>query len=258
MRVTRINSCGLPIAGPANRLVTSGFVSFKISAELKAAADIEQINAEGKVCVADRTPPQRKYWHIDAELCGVNTELISMFSSWPQVLNFADDPTGYRDQKDIESDFGVALEVWTSGRADTDCPSAPDTDDIFANPGSGRQYGYFLIGGTEFMQGDINISADVATLTLSGISVPMSLWGQGPYNVVPADTSNTPRRLLQPMGQTQHYHWERTPIPPPDVTPGAVPLAVSSIFTAPDFYFGGPAGAPAAEVAPDQPASSGS
>lgn len=255
LRVTKVNSCGLPIAGAANRLVTKGFVSFKISAEMKAANDIEQVNAEGKVCVVDRTPPQRKYFHIDAELCGVNTEIITLLSGFSQVLNYADEAVGYRDQKDIIADYGAALEVWTGGRAAEDCPT-PDTDSIFSSPTSGKEYGYFLIGGKEFQLGDINISSDVATLTLSGISIPMTQWGRGPYNVVAIDGSNTPGRLLTPMGVDQHYNWERTPIEPPEATDGAVPLAVASIFQNPDYYFGGPGAAPAADVAPDQPTTS--
>lgn len=257
LRATLVNACGMPVAGSANRLVTKGFVSFKISAEMKAANDIEQLNAEAKVCVVDRTPPQRKYYHIDIEACGVNTELISLLSGWPQVLDWADEAVGYRDAKDVTSDYGVALEVWTGGRAEEDCP-LPDTDAIFSAGGSGKKYGYFLIGGKEFSVGDINISGDVATLTSSGISIPMTQWGRGPYNVVGLDGSNTPGRLLTPMGVDQHYHWERTPIAPPPVTDGAVPLAVSSIFTPPNYYFGAAGGVPGIDVAPDQPGTSGS
>lgn len=259
MRVTKINACGLPIAGAGNRLVTDGFVTFTISAVMKDADELEQVNAEGRTCVTDRTPPTRKYYKVDAELCNVNTGLITMINGWEQVLDYKADSVGFRDDKDVESDYGVALEVWTGGKADDDCP-LQEVDDIFANPTSGKQYGYFLIGATEFTLGDITIGAQVSTLTLSGISVVMSQWGRGPYNVVSTDASNTPGRLLVPMNATQHFMVQRTPIPPPAVTPGAepVPLDIAAIFIFPNFYFGGPGGYPAADVAPDQLTVSGS
>jgi len=165
-----------------------------------------------------------------------------------------------RDEPNVDTEFGVAIEVWTGGRAEEDCPP-PETDDVFTNPGSGRQYGYLLFGGIEWwVSSDLQVQADVTTVTLSGITIPMVHWGRGPYNVVALDAANTPGRLLTPFGKDPHYHLERTPISPPEVTPGAEPveLAVASIFTGTDYYFGGPGGQPPTDVAPDQPSGSGS
>lgn len=254
LRATKINSCGLPIAGPANYLVTDGFVSFNISAVNKDAEELEQTNAEGKVCVTDRTPPIRKYYTVEAELCNVNTGLITMFNGWEQVLDWDDKPVGFRDQEDVDTDYGVALEVWTGGSADDDCP-IPTKDDIFAASATGKKYGYLLIGATEFTLGDIQIGAQVSTLTLSGISLAMPQWGKGPWNVQETDAAGTPGRLIEPLNAEQHFTMFRTAVAPPAVTTGAEPqaLAISTIFTDPDFYFGGPAAEPPADVAPDQP-----
>ena len=261
LRATRVNSCGLPVAGSANRIVTTGFVQVSLAAEMKDAQEIEQLNAEGRVCVQDRTPPERKRYNATVELCQVNTGLISLFSGNPTVLNYAGDPVGFRDKEEVDADYGVAIEVWTGGRSDDDCPS-PEDDDIFSTQvGSGLNYGYLLFAGTEWrISSDIVVQADVATLTLSGITVPMTQWGRGPYNVVPIDANLTPGRLLEPMASDQHYHLERTPTPPPDATAtnDPVPLEIATIFTDPDFYFGGPGGAAAADIAPDQPSDSGS
>ena len=49
-RFTKINSCGRPIAGPANRLVTSGFVSVNLSPVMKdAEAVVELLLADAAV-----------------------------------------------------------------------------------------------------------------------------------------------------------------------------------------------------------------
>jgi hypothetical protein len=252
-RFTKTNSCGLPIAGPAGYLVTDGFVSVELTPVNREAQDLEQLNAEGRVCVADRTPPERKWYTAAIELCNVNTGLISMLTSWPQELDFDDNPVGFRDKKRVEADFGVAIEVWTGGKADDDCPS-PTEDSIFSAAATGKKYGYLLTCATEFTLGNIRVAGEISTFTLTGLTYAMPQWGRGPWNVAAIDGSGTAGRLLTPMDDDSHFALFRTPVPPPDITPGAeaCPLAIATIFVNPDYYFGGPSSAPAADVAPAQ------
>lgn len=251
LRATKINACGMPIAGPGNRIVTKGFVSVGLNKVNKDAQDLEQLNAEGNICVQDRTPPVRKWYTPAIELCDVDPELITMFNGWQKVLDYNDDPNGFRDQPEVEVDYGVAIEVWTGGRGDDDCPT-PSLDSIFSATGSGRKYGYLLFGATEFEMGNIDIRAQVATFTLTGRTIAIPHWGRGPYNVAGTDASGTPGRLLVPVGQKEHITLFRTPVPPPDPTDGAVSLATTTLFVDPDFYYGGPGNAPAADIAPEQ------
>lgn len=256
LRATKINSCGRPESGAASRLVTEGFVSFNLTPEMKAAEELEQTNAAGKVCVKDRTPPERKWWNIEATLCNVNTELITLFAGWEQVVDFDDLPIGIRDKAEVDGDYGVALEVWTGGEGEDDCP-IPTTDSIFSVNTSGKQYGYLLLGGKEFTLGNIEIGAQVSTFTLSGISLAMPQWGRGPYNVAAINADGDAGRLLAPTGKKEHITLFRTPIAPPEPTDGAVPLDILGKFTGTDYYFGGPANAPAIDVAPEQGSDSG-
>lgn len=253
LRATKINNCGLPQEGPKNRLVTDGFVTVNFRAVMQDAEDLEQRNAEGKVCVTDRTPPSRKYYTPEIQLCNVNTGLITMFNGWDQVLDYNDSPIGFDDQEDVDSDYGVGIEVWTGGRSDTDCP-VPTLDTIFSVGSSGKHYGYFLFGGTEWQLGDIQIGASVSTFTLTGRTVAIPQWGRGPYNVAGTDADGTPGRMLVSMGEDNHFRLFRTPVDPPDNTPGTDPAAldITGKFTSPNYYFGGPSNAPAADVAPDQ------
>lgn len=253
LRLTKVNSCGLPLEGPANRIITDGFVTAHLTPQMKDADDLEQNNAEGRICVADRTPPQRKRWTIALELCNVNTGVITLLNSWEQLLDYNDDPNGFQDQTDVESDLGVAVELWTGGKSIDDCP-LPLDDDIFTNPGTGLKYGYMLLFGREFTLGDVTVGAQVSTLTLSGISFPGPQWGRGPYNVAALDAQNTPGRMLQPTNADSHLRIFRTPIAPPPVTNGGEPeaLSITSLFVDPNFYFGGPSNAPAADAAPEQ------
>ena len=254
MRATKVNNCGLPQSGAGNYVVTDGYVSATISPVFQEAEELEQRNAEGRQCVLDRTPPERKYYNLTLVLCQVNTCLITLFSSWAQELDWEGNAVGFRDQRRVESDYGVALELWTGGKAAGDCPT-PTNDDIFASTGSGRDYGYILTFGTEFVLGDIEIGAQVSTFTLTGISFAGPQWGRGPWNVVPVDANDTAGRLITPVGEDDQLIILRTPIAPPEVTPGSecCPLDITGTFEAPDYYFGGPLGEPAADVAPAQP-----
>lgn len=253
VRATKINSCGLPIAGPRNYVVTKGAVSLNLTKVNRDAEELEQTNGEGEVCVSDRTTASRKWYTPALQLCNVDTELITMFNGWEQVLDYADLPVGFRDRPEVDGDFGVAIEGWTGGRGDDDCPT-PIEDSIFSAASTGRSYGYWLFGGTEWELGDIELGAQVSTFTLTGRTIAMPHWGKGVWNVAALDANRTPGRLLVPVGQKEHLTMFRTPIAPPEPTDGARALAVASIFTAPNYYFGGPANAPAADVAPAQAA----
>ena len=253
LRATKINNCGLPVPGPRNRVVTDGFITATLTPVMRDAQELEQANAEGKICVADRTPPTRKWHTAEVNLCNVNTGLITLLNGWPQVLRYDDTPIGFQDQADVDGDYGVALEIWTGGKSEDDCP-VPSTDSIFSAPSSGKAYGYFLFGAVEFTLGPIEIGEQVSTFTLSGLTVAMSQWGRGPYNVAGTDAAGTPGRLLVPVGKDAHFTVFRTPVAPPEITTGGEPQALDIVgkFTAPDFYFGGPGNAPAADVAPEQ------
>lgn len=250
-RFTKTNGCGMPVAGPRNRLVTSGYVSLGLTAVMREATDLTQDNAEGKECFSDRTEPERRWWTPALELCQVDPEVVTMFTGWETVLDANDEIIGFRDDKKIESDYAIAMELWTNGKSADDCPEIPDSDAVLTDTGTGRKYGYFLFAGTEWVPGDVTISASVATLTLTGRTIAMPHWGKGPYNVM-ADKDGDPARLLVPTSKKEHLTVFRTSIAPPEVTDGAVALATSTKFVAPNYYYGGPANEPAAVAAPAQ------
>ncbi|UJQ86543.1 major tail protein [Mycobacterium phage PenguinLover67] len=253
LRLTKINSCGMPIAGPRNRLVTNGYVSLGLTAVMRDATDLTQDNAEGKECVVDRTEPERRWYTPALELCQVDPDVVTMLTGWETILDANDEVVGFRDDKKIESEFGIAFELWTSGKSEDDCPDIPTSDAVLTQTGSGRKYGYFLFGGTEWVPGDITIGASVATLTLTGRTIALPHWGRGPYNVTEDDTGAAVR-LLQPTSKKEHLTVFRTPLAPPEATDGAVALGTSTLFVSPNYYYGGPASEPAIDVAPPQAA----
>lgn len=232
LRATRVGNCGLPKEGEASTIVTDGFVTVKMSKVMKDAEDLEQTNADGQVCVADRTPPELKWWEVEMEFCRVDPLLLSFFTDDPLVLDYAQKPVGFRSSKRVKVTEGAALELWTGTGAD-DC-TIP-ADDTVLQPGSAAaaaRYGYFVLPWLkEATMGDYELGASVATFTITGITGAGPNWGRGPYNVVPTDANNTAGRLLTPMGM-EHLHFQSTTIAPPEVT--AEPTAL----TLPKPYFG--------------------
>lgn len=242
IRATRVGHCALPIAGEGSSIVTDGFVTVSYSRVMKDAEDLEQTNADGQVCVTDRTAPELKWYEVSIELCNVNPELLSFFTDDPIVLDYANNPVGFRSAKRVKVDEGVALELWT-GTASDDC-EIPDDDSALEEGANAPAFGYWVTPWIkEATIGDIEVGASVLTLTLTGITGAPTKWGRGPYNVVPTDTSNTPGRLLTPMGE-EHMHMQLTTVPPPANTDGAVELALPTPYfgeTAVDDVAGEPA-----------------
>lgn len=252
LRVTKVDSCGLPIQGSANRIVTEGFIRVNLDPNMKEANEITQENAAGKECVSDRTPAERRWWNTELQLCGVDPDLWSLILLWARVLDYNGDPIGVIDSKSVDDKSGVMFEIWTGGQGDDDCPEPLD-DSIFSAAASGRQYGYLAFAGNEFVSGAIPVGAEASNFTLTGRTIAPKRWGRGPYNVAAIDPAGTPGRLLVPMyskDSDNHLILFRTPVPPPAPTEGACELAVQSIFTGPGkAYFG----VDAADVAPPQP-----
>lgn len=229
LRATRVDRCGLPLAGEGSSLVTSGFVSVNYTPNMEEGEDLTQKNADGKNCVVDRTEPEMKWVDVTAVLCEVDVELLAWMTNLPQVLDYSQRPTGFRMSKDIDLSTGVALEVW-SGTAGDDCDTPVD-DDIFDLDEPLVNYGYWLAPAiVEGTIGEIEIAASVATFTLTGRAVAGPRWGRGPYDVVAQDASNTAGRLLEPLTKSDFVHVDEVTIAPPAVTEGAVELTLPSPY----------------------------
>ena len=230
LRVSRVGDGGLPQAGKRSTIVTKGFITVSLNNNMKDADDIEQLNADGQVCVSDSTPPEVKWVDVEIEFCKVDPELFSFFTDDPLVLDYKNDPVGFRKAKSVKADKGAAVELWT-GTGD-DERDVPTDDSIFEGTGETTVYGYFLLPWIKHgVLSDIEIGSEVATFTITGRTAFAPYWGRGPYKVVPQDSKGTPGRLLTPIGKDEHFHFERTTVAPPKVTDGPTELSI------PEPYF---------------------
>lgn len=231
LRATRVDRCGLPLAGPKATLVTKGFVSVKYQNVWKDASDLEQENADGELCVTDRTAPQLKWATVEAVFCDVDIELFNMFTGNKMILNYAQKPTGFVQGKTVNTEIGVGLELW-SGTAGDDC-DVPLDDSVLEAEAPIREYGYWLAPAiVEATLGDIEIGASVATFTMTGRAVSAPMWGKGPYDVVAQNAAQLAGRMLKPISKDEPWLMDTVTIEPPAITDGAVPLVL------PTPYFG--------------------
>lgn len=214
MRLTKLDSCGVPIVGPKSTLVTKGIVKISLSAEYEDGEDTVKKNGNGEICVQHKDPDQLKYMKPEIEFCGVDPEAYSLITGMPLVTDGAATPNAVGvkfGSYPIEANFG--LEVWT------DVPGA------VCGAGA-KPYGYWLlpfVGSGRL--GNIDLQVQAASFTLTAQTVPGSGWGNGPYDVM-MDGAATPAAgpLLDPVTGQDHIVFFETTVAPPVPTNGAIAL----------------------------------
>lgn len=216
LRVTRLDECGNPPAGGTadSLVVTKGFVTVELSAVVAEGDDIEQKNANGDICVSDRSRDQFRRWDLSIEFCDVDPSILGMITNVTLEEDWQGDVVGVRQPEGSTID-SFALEVWT-GVPGTDClPGEPST------------YGYmlipFVIGNS---LGDITIENGASTFSATAHTKGGGGWGVGPFDVVAIDAANTPGPLDLPVGSREHLILRTTTVEPPEVPAecGAQPM----------------------------------
>lgn len=217
LRATSLDGCGNPTLGPVSTLVSKGFISAALTTNTQQAEAINVTIANGEECITDEPQPRFKNYSGEVQFCGVDPQLVTMMTGQPIVLNAEGDPVGFRQNSRIDVNLtGFALEVWM-GVAGSACDAA-----------GLPEYGYVLLPffGSGVLS-DFTVENAAINFTLTGATTKEgSQWGVGPYDVV-RDLAGDPAPLLEPIDPDgDHMHLERTSVPPPAETDGAVPLGV--------------------------------
>lgn len=214
LRVTRLDECGNPPADETedSLVVTKGFVTVELSAVVADGTDIEQMNANGDLCVSDRSRDQFRRWDVSIELCDVDPALLSMLTNVVVEEDWNGDVVGIRQVEGASVDT-FALELWTG---------VPGSDCVAGEP---TQYGYMLLPTVvPGNLGDITIENGATTFSVAGFTKGSGGWGTGPYDVVPTDVDNTPGRLETAIDAREHLLLRTTTIAPPEAECGALPM----------------------------------
>jgi hypothetical protein len=210
MRVTATDGCCGPAYGSDSSIVTEGFVSVALTANITEAEEIVVTNANGKACVRDPGSPTFDGYGVEITFCEVQPCLFSMITGQPVVLDGTGQVIGFKMNSKIALDAsGFALEVWMG------VPGVACTGDEGA-------YGYLLLpcisGG---VIGDFTIENAAITFTVTGAATrDGNGWGVGPY----VDT-----QLPVPLDEDDHLYVVFTTEAPPEATDGCQPLIPSGM-----------------------------
>lgn len=203
IRVTELDDCGNIL--PTSRfIVTDGFVTVTISAEVEDGTEILVRNASGAICINEKAAPSLKNLGVEIEFCGVNPSLIAMVTNAEEYENLEEDVIGFTvAEGEITGKF--ALELWT-GLAGQAC-----------GEGGTEASGYLLLplvnAGT---LGDIEIGGeDAITFSLANSTTKGgNSWGVGPYDVS-RDGDNAPAPLPTALDSLDHLLIMLTDVAPP-------------------------------------------
>lgn len=214
IRITALDSCGnVPASGTAaSVVVTDGFISLTLTAEVEDGAEIITKKASGALCVNEMTDSSFKRFTLEAEFCGVNPAVLAFTTNAEMYEDWAGDVAGITvAEGTINKRF--ALELWT-GLAGQACPSGVE-----------EASGYLLLPFVNAgVMGDIEVTGeDAVTFSVTGaFSKGGNGWGAGPYDVVlNAGVADVLPEALDPL---DHLLLIDTGVAVPDNTDGAVPF----------------------------------
>lgn len=219
VRVTKLNSCGLPITG-CSTVVSDGIISIGMTKEYEDREEFFVKNGDGVFCVTETNPPVLKWINLELTFCNVDPELVNIMTAEPLVMDDAEVPnaTGYSTEEGAAADSNFALEGWTR----------------LANNGGvacsgGVEYGYVLFPWVkEGTIGDVTYENAAANFVVSARTSSNSPWGTGPYFVDYSDNpagSTTEIALLTPIGSRQHHRMFMTRLAPPTASCGCTTLS---------------------------------
>jgi hypothetical protein len=219
LRVTKLNGCGTPVPGSKSQVVSKGFISVGLTANTEEGEEIRVTNANGDLCISDTPAPKFTGYELEINLCGVDPDMIALFTGNQIVYNEETVPeaVGFRINSGVNlDDSGFALELWT-GVAGDSCAGGEQT------------YGYMLIpfvkGG---VLGDFTVENGAVNFVITGAqSKDGSAWGVGPYDVV-LDGADVPSPLATAIDDEDHLHVQVTSVAPPTAACGASPLGTEA------------------------------
>lgn len=114
VRVTRLDNCANPPAALAANgfAVTDGFISIEYTPEYEDGDEFIQKNANGELCVNDRSCDVFKRFTLAITFCGVDPDMLSLMTGNPVEVDAAGASVGFRVQEGLVcGDF--ALEAWS-------------------------------------------------------------------------------------------------------------------------------------------------
>ncbi|MFI6326575.1 PKD domain-containing protein [Nonomuraea sp. NPDC050556] len=222
MRVTRLDNAGRPISSACAFVVTSGFVSVELGAEVEDGEETTVTNAAGEICVSEKACDQLKWRNVTITFCQVDPDLVQIINpTYKKVVDAAGNTVGWRGSSSLSCDTGYALEIWmdTTNVDNTVIPSYAD-----------GVWGYLLlpwvVGGAP---GDLTIENGALSFVFNGRTKSGGGWGVGPYDITKIGTAK-PAPLATPIAADEDMDLELVYLTPPAAQCGCQTLLGAPII----------------------------
>lgn len=214
LRVVSLDECGnVPASGTADSMVvTDGFISVALSAEVEDGSEIITRKADGSLCVNEMTASSFKRFTVEAEYCGVDPGLLAVTTNAEIYENYEAVAAGIVvPEGTIDKKFSMEMWIGLSGEA--------------CAPGVEEASGYMVL---PFVQagvlGDLTVDGENAiTFGMTGAYTKGgNAWLEGPFNVL--DNEGVASPLPTPLDPLDHLLLVATNIAPPVAACGLVPF----------------------------------
>lgn len=221
IRVTELDGCGKAL--DANSVVvTDGFVSVALSADIEDAEPIEVKNANGQTCVREPGCAEFKGYSVDITFCQVDPCLFTLLTGQQTIVDDQGRAIGFRMATDRKAcDYNFALEMWSNAPTkESVCDDAGNAVQVKQDPG-----GYLVL---PFLRagviGDFTLENAEVTFTVQGaVSKDGNLWKDGLYPVM-HNAAGVPSKLADPLTGADHLGVMFTTLAAPRNTDGCVPF----------------------------------
>lgn len=214
MRVQTVNSCGTPNVGSCVSAVSNGFVSVEMQDQIESGQEITVMNAQGQLCVNEKSPKQLKWIEVTITFCNVDPELFNLVTGSTLVLDDSASPkaVGFQTRTSNYATGAFGLEVWTN-MANAQCATVGTFSLV--------PYGYFLLPNiVEGTVQDLKIENGAVSFSVQGRTKQGTNWGTGPKNALANMTTGAAEKLLVALPTDTHRHLQWTYLAPPAASCG--------------------------------------
>lgn len=208
VRVVTLDACGNPVTGASSSVVvTSGFISVKMTPQYEDGTEYTQKLADGTLCVSQKDAGQLKWVELEATFCVLDPDLITIFGGARLLTSGGATGTGAAFGSNVNSNH-VSIEIWQDVSGANACDAS-----------GAQQYVYWAWPNvSDGRYSDYTVENSVSQFKITGrTSAVGTLWGDGP------GTGTT--WLGESLSSPDHYAYNVTSTAPPDASCGATTLS---------------------------------
>ncbi|MFB7845511.1 hypothetical protein ACFC34_00545 [Streptomyces sp. NPDC056053] len=211
VRITRVDSCGRPVYGDCNAVVSRCIATITDTPEVEEAEPRTQTGFDGTACATEVGCDKVNYHTIEATWSQINLDAFSFMNPAARITRDASgEAIGRFGTQRIDCSAGYAIEVWARSMGESDACSGQ-------SEAEGQWYYRVYPWITGATPGDLTMGGtDEVAFVFTGRTKTRTRWGRGPYNITLTD--GMPSGLPEPFDpEEEEPYWEGiVTLPPPE------------------------------------------